>query len=332
MNDITQNKLLTFLNKNVNNCRILVIGDLMLDRYFFGEVTRISPEAPVPITLIREKRDTLGGAANVAHNLAKMGCNVFMSGIIGNDHHGHILIHLLNKLNIKNDGLIEGRKQTTTKSRIIGGHQQMLRMDFEEIEPIHKEIEDKLLKYIEGCLSKGLDAIVLSDYHKGVCTESFCQNVIKIAHTNNCLVFVDPKGNEWTKYKNADFVTPNIKETSEVLGKKINNDSVELKKAATKISNEYNIPNVVITRSEKGMSIYNDSEELHLPTVAQDVFDVSGAGDTVISVLALGVAGGLSIYESAELANIAAGIGVGKVGTYAVSRDELKSQLRFNNN
>jgi len=323
MDEQVKNNIIDFLGTKVNGCRILVVGDLMLDRYFFCEVTRISPEAPVPVALIKKKKDALGGAANVAHNLARLGCQVEMIGVIGDDHHGRLLRNQLENLSINHDGVILGRESTTTKARILSGHQQMLRVDFEESNPINTDEEECILSVIKDKIIAGLDAIILSDYHKGVCTENLCQSIIDIARTAGCIVFADPKGNDWNRYHGVDYITPNVKETSEILGRIVANDDEDLRTAASEISLNYSIPNVIITRSEKGMSLFLKNDEIHLPTVAQEVFDVSGAGDTVISALALGISSGLSAYDSAVMANIAAGIGVGKVGTYAVSREEI---------
>ena len=305
------------------HCRILVVGDVMLDRYFYGEVTRISPEAPVPVTLIKNKKNTLGGAANVAHNLARLGCQVSIAGVIGDDHHGRLLKQQMRNLGISVNGMVLGRENTTTKARILGGHQQMLRMDFEESEPITKEIEQQLMACIMAQIKGGVDAVILSDYHKGVCTSAICQNVIREAHQHGCLVFVDPKGRDWERYAGADYVTPNVKEVSEVIGKSLKNEENELREAAQIIQDAYGIKNVIITRSEKGISLFLTDGEIHIPTIAQEVFDVSGAGDTVISVLAAGLSVGMRSYDVAVMANMAAGIGVGKVGTYAVRNEEI---------
>lgn len=327
MDEQTKSNIRDFLSARVSKCRILVVGDLMLDRYFFGEVTRISPEAPVPVTLIKKKKTALGGAANVAHNLARLGCRVEMIGVIGDDHHGRLLKNQLEKLDINHDGVILGRENTTTKARILGGHQQMLRVDFEESNPINADVEERILAVVKEKVIAGLDAIVLSDYHKGVCTESLCDSVIDIAHNAGVIVFADPKGNDWNRYRGVDYITPNVRETRDVIGRAVANADEDLRVAASEIRLNYSIPNVIITRSEKGMSLFLKNDEIHLPTVAQEVFDVSGAGDTVISVLALGISSGLSAYDSAVMANLAAGIGVGKVGTYAVSREEIIEAL-----
>lgn len=326
MEEQTRRNILEFLHNRVQEQHILVVGDVMLDRYFYGEVNRISPEAPVPVTLIRRKKSILGGAANVAQNLAKLGCKVSVIGVIGDDHHGRLLLRQMKVVGIESEGLIYGRENTTTKVRILGGHQQMMRIDFEEAKTISGEVEESITQMIQKKMNDGLEAIILSDYDKGVCTEQVCQRTIRLAN-GRCRIFVDPKGKDWKRYRGAGYITPNVKETAEVMGKAINNKTDELRDAVLEIKRVYAIENVVTTRSEKGMSLFLEKEEIHIPTVAQDVFDVSGAGDTVIAALALGLAGGLSSYDAAVMANFAAGIGVGKVGTYAVSKKDILSKI-----
>lgn len=317
------------LNDRIKKCKILVIGDVMLDRYFYGQVTRISPEAPVPIALIKKKRNVLGGAGNVAHNLIKLGCQVWIAGVIGDDHHGRLLRTHMSKLNIGDQGIFVGRDNTTTKTRILGGPQQMMRIDFEESDPIKQECECKILEYIKNRIDMGIDAIIISDYNKGVCTNNLCKGVISYAHENNCLVFVDPKGNDWQRYHGADYITPNVKELSVISGHDLINNDETIKNEAMAVSDRYKIKNIIVTRSEKGMSIISKNLEYHLPTVARDVYDVSGAGDTVISTFAASISAGMDLRESAELANLAAGIEVSKVGTYAVGREDIMKELKF---
>lgn len=323
MDTVTKRGILDFIQNQVSLCKVLVVGDVMLDRYFYGSVTRISPEAPVPINRIEQQRDTLGGAANVAHNLAKLGCQVWLAGVIGEDYHGKLLLRKMKKFGIKSDGIIEGRNKTTTKVRVLGDHQQMIRLDFEETEAISDGIEKKILDSVERCIKDGITSIILSDYGKGVCTESLCQSIICLANEYNVCTFIDPKGKNWDKYRNAMFITPNVKEVSVVVGRDIPNEDFSLRKAAEQIMNEYCIDNVIITRSEKGMTYYSRNKEFTISTVAKEVFDVSGAGDTVISVLAAGVAGKMKIELVTQMANFAASIEVGKLGTYAVSREDI---------
>lgn len=319
---------LDFLEHKVQDVRVLVVGDVMLDRYFYGTASRISPEAPVPVNRVDKKKDTLGGAANVAHNLAQLGCQTYLAGAIGDDHHGRLLIRKMKKRDIHTDGMVLGREKTTTKIRILGGHQQMIRVDFEETDAISAEATAELQAFVANRVNNGVEAVILSDYGKGVCTPELCQYVIKTAKEASVPVFVDPKGSNWTKYKGAAYITPNVKEAGIVLGKELDNkDDQDIEQAATTIRNDYSIDNVMITRSEKGVSLFTPKDNFAVPTVAQEVFDVSGAGDTVISVFAAGVGGKLEPFVAAQIANFAAGIEVGKLGTYAVSKNDILNQF-----
>ncbi|MCQ2373871.1 MAG: D-glycero-beta-D-manno-heptose-7-phosphate kinase, partial [Phascolarctobacterium sp.] len=307
---------------------IAVIGDVMLDRYFHGEVKRISPEAPVPVTRINRINSVLGGAANVAANLAHLECQVFMGGVTGDDENRVLLEKMMADAGIDASGLIKSEARSTiTKLRVLGGQQQMLRLDFEEVGDLLPAETEALTAWLDGLLAEGLDGIIVSDYAKGVCAAEFVQSVIAKAHAKNVPVLVDPKGSDWTKYRGCDFITPNLKEMCEAAGcVKDNEDSavVEMARAAR---DKFAIKNVVVTRSEKGMSLINATEVLHSPATAIEVFDVSGAGDTVAATLLAGVAGKLSLAEAVYMANRAAGIVVAKVGTYPVHRDELLKDL-----
>lgn len=318
-----KNNIIEFLNNRVADCHILVVGDVMLDRYFYGSVERISPEAPVPVVLIHSQKDTLGGAANVVHNLSKLGCKVSVAGVIGNDYHGELLQKKMQSLNVDTEGLLVKRKSTTTKTRILGGHQQMMRIDFEENEPVDIVAEEEIINYVRTQIDSGADAIIISDYGKGMCTETVCRSCIKYANKAGVTVLVDPKGNDWSKYSLADYITPNVKELGDVISKKLVNKDDVLFDVACYVKERYKIKNVINTRSEKGISLFLSNEQIHIPTSAQEVFDVSGAGDTVIAAMAAGIAGGMSVYDAAVMANFAAGIGVGKVGTYAVSKEDV---------
>lgn len=328
MNSKVKNNIIEFFDMRVSECHVLVVGDVMLDRYFFGSVERISPEAPVPVVLIHSQNNTLGGAANVVHNLAKLGCKVSVAGVIGNDYHGNLLQEKMQSLHVNTDGLLTKRKSTTTKTRILGGHQQMIRIDFEENKAVYESVEDEIIKYVKAQICSDVDVIIISDYGKGVCTDKVCGLCIKYANESGVPVFVDPKGNDWRKYSFADYITPNVKELGDVVAKKLANEDGILSNVASGVMDAYKIKNVINTRSEKGISLFLHDEQIHIPTSAQEVFDVSGAGDTVIAAMAAGVAGGLPVYDAAIMANFAAGIGVGKVGTYAVSKDEILENIR----
>ncbi len=325
---VDRKKLLDFVLNDISRVRILVVGDVMLDRYYYGEVTRISPEAPVPINHVTSTKDTLGGSANVAHNLALLGCRTSIAGFAGNDYHCQTLLDKFTARGIDYKGIIRREAPTTTKLRVIGGHQQMLRLDFEDTEPVGEHYAERLVDYVEQSLQNGLDAVIISDYGKGACTEDVCMRIIDECHNMAVPVFVDPKGTEWGKYSGADYITPNFKELNAVLPKPIRNRDEYIEQAARQVMDRYNVSNVLATRSEYGMSLVQPEEGIvHIPTKAQEVFDVSGAGDTVISVFALGISGGLKPVEAAYLANLAASVVVAKLGTYAVSNQELQKVL-----
>ena len=303
-------KCTSFLAEKIQNLRIAVIGDVMVDRYFYGEVKRISPEAPVPVNRVKKVDSVLGGAANVAANLANLGCNVFVGGVTGDDDNRRILEGLLTKEKIDFGGLVKSRRRSTiTKMRILGASQQMLRLDFEEV-------------------GDGLDGIAVSDYAKGVCSDAFCQWVIRMAEAHGIPVLVDPKGPRWEKYEGCTFITPNLKEMCEAAGQTVPNEDGPVLQIAQMARERYRIRNVVVTRSEKGMTLVGEKRTvIHSPASALEVFDVSGAGDTAAAVLIAAAAGGLTLPDAVYMANRAAGIVVGKVGTYPVHRDELLQDL-----
>ncbi|MDR1701766.1 MAG: D-glycero-beta-D-manno-heptose-7-phosphate kinase [Sporomusaceae bacterium] len=321
-----------FLLTEVKKCRVLVVGDVMLDRYYFGEVSRISPEAPVPVNRIFKEKETPGGAANVAHNLACLGCKVFLAAVTGEDENRRRLVNILSDLGITSEGLIALKKRpTTTKLRVIGGHQQMLRLDFEESSPVNSLAEKKIRAYVETILAAGTDVIIISDYGKGLCTPVLCQHLIKRANEANVPVLIDPKGVNWKKYAQASVITPNLKELGEALKKTVPNENKTVTVAAEMICKRFQLQALVVTRSEKGLSLITETEKVHVPTFAQEVFDVSGAGDTVIATLGAALAGGINFPDAARLSNLAAGIVVAKIGTSAVSREELIASAKIHN-
>lgn len=323
-----KSKVRDFVAQGTAQAPVLVVGDVMLDRYYFGEVKRISPEAPVPVTRVVRQQETLGGAANVAHNLARLGCPTLLVGAVGEDDHRRRLERLLDDQHIDRQGLFVTPGPTTTKLRIIGGHQQMLRLDFEETAPWPQETEAAVLAHIERQVGeKGCRAIILSDYAKGVCTPGLCAGLMALQQRCGVPIVVDPKGADWERYQGAFAVTPNLKELGEALGQILANDDEAVRQAALRLRRRYRLQSLLATRSERGLSFLASRKEVHIPTLAQEVFDVSGAGDTVIAVFAAGIAGGLEAPDAARLANVAAGFVVGKVGTYAISREELLATL-----
>ena len=319
----------TFVAEKIQSLRIAVVGDVMVDRYFYGEVKRISPEAPVPVNHVRQIKSVLGGAANVAANLAGLGCQVYMAGVTGDDDNRRILDGLLAEAGIDASGLVKSpHRSTITKLRVLGARQQMLRLDFEEVGDLDREEADALKQWFLARLDQGLDGIAVSDYAKGVCSDEFCQWVIRMAKVHGIPVLVDPKGPHWDKYDGCTFITPNLKEMCEAAGQTVPNEDGPVLQIASIARERYHIENVVVTRSEKGMTLVGGRRTvIHSPASALEVFDVSGAGDTAAASLLAAAAGGLSLPEAVYMSNRASGIVVGKVGTYPVHRDELLQDL-----
>jgi D-beta-D-heptose 7-phosphate kinase / D-beta-D-heptose 1-phosphate adenosyltransferase len=319
-----------FLGKSASyKNKILVIGDVVLDKYYYGEVKRISPEAPVPVTKVSEEKNTLGGAANVAHNLSKLGLKVILGGITGQDANRECLCHLLDNHNIEHSGLLTTSRPTITKIRVIGSHQQMLRLDFETDDLIDQTIENELKKWFLSSLQDDLKGVIISDYAKGVCTPDLCQFIIGECHKNYISVLVDPKGNQWGKYQGADFITPNLQELRDAVGVSLKNEDQAIEFYAKKVQESFHIKNIIVTRSEKGLSMISTSQAIHIPTHAREVFDVCGAGDTVISVFMAALSSKLHPMDAVQLANLAAGVVVGKVGTYAINKSELQEAVQL---
>ena len=318
-----------FLAEHIQNLKIAVIGDVMLDRYFYGEVKRISPEAPVPVNKVKRIKSVLGGAANVAANLAHLECRVFMGGVTGADNNREVLEAMMAEKGIDYSGLIKSQqRETITKMRILGAQQQMLRLDFEETGDLFPEETEALSLWLQNLLEAGLDGVIVSDYAKGVCSDNFVQWVIAAAHQYHVPVLIDPKGADWNKYRGCDFITPNLKEMCEAAGELVPNEDEDVLRLAQNAREKYAIKNVVVTRSERGMTLAGlDGLVINDPATAQEVFDVSGAGDTVAATLLAGAAGKLALQDAVFMANRAAGIVVAKVGTYPVHREELLKDL-----
>lgn len=301
---------------------ILVIGDLMIDHYLWGGCERISPEAPVQVVDITRETTVLGGAGNVINNLVALGAKVSVSGVIGDDENGEELRSMLSAINVGCDGLIPqlGRK-TSKKSRIIASNQQILRYDKESKNSIDAVSEEAILTYVAGVI-KGCDVIILSDYGKGVITDAVAGGVIAAAKSAGKKVLVDPKGKDYRKYRGAYLLTPNKKEASEATGIVINDDA-SLKKALLNLKETCALECSMITLSEDGIAIYDESMR-RFPTVAKEVYDVTGAGDTVIASLSFALSCGLSIDEAAPFANHAAAVVVGKIGSATVTLGEIE--------
>ncbi|EEO28438.1 D-glycero-beta-D-manno-heptose-7-phosphate kinase [Oxalobacter paraformigenes] len=301
---------------NAKNPRILIAGDIMLDRYWFGEVNRISPEAPVPVVLIGRHEERLGGAANVARNVAALGNACSLLGIVGKDEAGLTVEKMLRQSGIAPYLHSSTEVSTTVKLRVIGRQQQLLRLDFEK-KPTHEVLEDKLRQY--RSLLATHDIVVLSDYGKGALDH--VASLIAEAKKAGKTTLIDPKGDDFSKYKGATLLTPNKSELREVVGSW--KDEAELTAKAQALRKTLDLDYLLLTRSEEGMSLYGADEVLHIPTVAREVFDVSGAGDTVIATLAAMIGSGKTVAEAVHVANRAAGIVVGKLGTATVTSEEL---------
>lgn len=305
----------------------LVIGDLMLDRYLIGEVERISPEAPVPVVLLKQQDERAGGAANVAANLAKLGITTRLAGYVGNDADGRLLITLINGMEIDTQAIVQSEAHPTiTKTRIVGGHQQMMRLDQENRSSYSAADKKQIEQLIQAQLKDRPAVIVLSDYAKGVVEAPLTGFVIEEARKHGIPVLVDPKGRDFSKYKGATALTPNKRETAEA-GNIDPKDNEALIATAQKLRAQLHLEFLAVTRGEEGISLFEAGEVQHIPATAKQVFDVSGAGDTVIATLAAGLMHGLGHGEALHLANIAAGVVVGKVGTVPITHQELLHAL-----
>jgi D-beta-D-heptose 7-phosphate kinase/D-beta-D-heptose 1-phosphate adenosyltransferase len=321
-------KRLTAYIDRFSAARVLVVGDIVLDHYIWGKVSRISPEAPVPVVNVTRESLLLGGATNVVNNIHSLGGRVSVCGVIGQDEAGKQLLHLLHKQGIRTEGLIvDSARPTTIKTRVIAHSQQVVRFDRESKERIERDIHRRIFDYVGKQLSEGLDAIVLSDYCKGVVTSGLVRDIVRLAKKNKVIVTVDPKVSHFGMYSGVTILTPNITEAS--IGSKIEIDNERsLLKAGKLLLKRLKCDAVLITRGEEGMSLFDHIGRVtHIPTVAREVFDVTGAGDTVISTLTLAMASGASMVDAARISNYAAGIVVGVVGTATVKPEELKQRI-----
>jgi len=301
---------------------ILVIGDLIIDYYLWGSCDRISPEAPVQIIDIANETTVLGGAGNVVNNLKALGANVSVASVIGNDSNGLELIELLNDIEISTQNIVfEDDRKTSKKSRVIAVSQQVLRYDKESKNDIQESSQINLLESVKNEIQK-YDTVILSDYGKGVLTERVCQDIIQIAKRHNVKVLVDPKGSDFSKYKGAYLLTPNKKEAILASGIEINDDK-SINDALVKLKSQCDLEISLITLSEDGIAVFDDKMK-KFPTVAKEIFDVTGAGDTVIASIAYAISIGKDIDETAKFSNLAAGVVVGKIGSATVTLDEIE--------
>jgi len=317
MNKLIFNDFLTRIKHNKKN--ILVIGDAMLDQYYFGSIDRISPEAPVPIFSVKEIENKLGGAANVVNNIINFGVKTSLVSSVAKDKSGELLLELLKQKKITSNIIFKKNDVTTTKIRSVVGNQQLLRQDFDaKLISLTKLEESKIINKI----NKNISVIILSDYGKGFLSPALCQKIISKANKENIPVLVDPKGSDISKYKNAFAVTPNKKEALYFTNVE---DGIHHEKTLNKIRKENNIRNIIETNGENGINLYSDECHKKFPAVSpKQVFDVSGAGDSVISSIAVSLHAGFNIESSLTLANIAAGTVISKIGTEPVSLEDLK--------
>jgi D-beta-D-heptose 7-phosphate kinase/D-beta-D-heptose 1-phosphate adenosyltransferase len=314
--------LATFLGRGV-----LVVGDVMLDEYIWGEVRRISPEAPVPVVEVRRRSASPGGAANTAANVAALGGRPVLVSVVGQDHAAARLREVLAQNGTDAHGLCpDPARATTTKSRVIAHSQQVARLDVEERAPLSPALEDTLLAAVQKHLPRA-EACILSDYAKGVVTPRVAREVIRLARQAGRPVVVDPKGADYAKYRGATLVKPNLHEAERSAGVEITGEA-GLREAAARLIDLLGGSAVLVTQGAEGMSLFRPgAAPLHVPAVVRNVFDVTGAGDTVAGTLAMGLAAGGALEQAVELANRAASIVVGKVGTATVTCDELRAEL-----
>lgn len=324
-----EKKRLLEILKTFSNGRVLVVGDIMLDQFIYGTVERISPEAPVPVVQVEEEVFRLGGAANVAANLNTLGAEVILCGVLGEKIWGDEVIKMCSGLGINIDGIVRSdERNTILKTRIIAGHQQVVRFDKEVSKPASKNLTARIVESIKK-LEGRFDAVIVSDYGKGIIGKTLLDYLRKLKSEKNLPVTVDPKVGNFHHYRGLTLMTPNQLEAGQMLGRKIINEPGPILEGGRALLKKLSLESLVITRGEEGMTVLPDEKShIHIPTRAQQVFDVTGAGDTVIATLTLGLACGAKLVHAAEVANYAAGIVVGKLGTATTDVKELARAIR----
>ena len=320
-------KKLRDLIPRFKNAKILVVGDVMLDRFIWGTVSRISPEAPVPVVWAKSESFMPGGASNVANNICALGAHAYMCGIIGDDEAGRTVVTELAKNGINSEGmLIDASRPTIEKTRIIAHHQQIVRIDKESDGPLKSRAIARILSYVKSKI-EDIDAIIIEDYGKGLIVPRLIRELIILAKRHKKILTVDPKKEHFTSYAGVTVIKPNRKEAEEASGVKIK-DKSSLNRAGKKLLKSLKAEAVLITLGEDGMALFERKKDcVCIPTVAQEVYDVSGAGDTVIGIFTLARVAGAKMNEATHIANIAAGVVVGKIGIGVCEPDELKSHL-----
>lgn len=319
------------LKNNFKGLKVVVVGDMMLDCYFQGDVKRISPEAPVPIVEVGNEFFRFGGAANVALNILKLGGEPLPVGVIGYDTDGSIFTSLINESNINADGIfLDESRPTTSKTRVIANNQHVVRIDKESKEYIDKQMQAKILMFLESYINS-LDAIILEDYNKGVLSPELIENIIQLANEKKIIVTVDPKFNNFFNFKNVTVFKPNRKEAGDILGMKIITDE-DISFAGSKILERLEAKYVLLTLGEGGIAVFETNKPVRrMPTKARKVADVSGAGDTVISTLTMALAAEADIIEASYLANFAGGIVCGEIGIVPIELDKLFDTVKEDN-
>lgn len=318
---------------NFRRSKVLVVGDMMVDHFIWGKVSRISPEAPVPVVEVHSDNLLLGGCANVLNNIYSLGGNVYGSGVVGADEMGKRLLDEFHKRNISTEGIVvESNRPTTMKTRIIAHSQQVVRFDRESRQHVQPKSIERMIEYIK-MVRTDVGAIVISDYNKGVITKALLDGIRGLIVDRGIVVCVDPKQSDFSLYRGFDVITPNHYEAGQALGiEDIKKNKIEkgngIREVVRALLAQFHLKAMLITRGEEGMSLFEENGKvIHIPAKAREVFDVTGAGDTVIGVFALSLAAGATFREAAILANHAAGVVVGKVGTATVSEEELRKAL-----
>ncbi|MGB9735526.1 MAG: D-glycero-beta-D-manno-heptose-7-phosphate kinase [bacterium] len=325
-----QKRLLTLIER-FKKGKVLVVGDIILDEFVWGKVTRISPEAPVPVVEVTKESIMLGGAANVLKNIHALGGQALLIGVIGNDYNGERLLDTLKKEGYNANGIIvDDTRHTSIKTRVIAQHQQVVRFDRESKEELSNKTYRTVIELLLSQMPK-FDAVIVSDYGKGLINRGLITNIVKFKKRNGIIVSVDPKIRNFRFYKGVTVITPNQKEAEEACGFEIDSPKT-LIKAGTYLLKRYNTDAILITRGEHGMSLFlKDGSIKHIPTIAKEVYDVTGAGDTVISALSLSLAVKANWIDACIISNHAAGIVVGKLGTATASAKELIDSIKHNN-
>jgi len=315
--------------KDFDKASLLVVGDLMLDEFIWGKVSRISPEAPVPVVWTTSESVMPGGASNVAHNIQALGGKVHLAGVVGNDLRGGLLIDELEKRGVGTGGIVRDKERPTTlKTRVIAHNQQVVRIDKETVRNIGDSAIEQMLAFARSIIND-IDAVIIEDYGKGVIVPKFVEKLIKLVKRHKKIITVDPKESHFPLYKNATCITPNLHEAARALGLKTKDD-MSVEEIGQRLIRQLNSDVLLVTLGEDGMCVFERSgKPKMIPTVAQDVYDVSGAGDTVIGAYTLAIASGAKNIEAAHIANCAAGIVVGKVGIAVVTQDELIQKIKW---